>query len=117
MVSNTNVTMKMVIPIALLAAIPIEALNFRMLNVCSIVDGCGNANPVEVAFAEISMLSHMPALLALLKSGLTPYPITGSAATLLLMLNGYAVIVLLILAGVKLLRIARVLPSKRNSPA
>ncbi|MGA9179781.1 MAG: hypothetical protein WB117_02370 [Candidatus Acidiferrales bacterium] len=110
--------MKWVIPITLLAAIPIEALNFRMLSVCSIVDGCGNANPIEVAFADISMLSHMPALLVALKSSLTSIPISGSAATLLLVLNGYAVTVLLILVGIELLRLARrVLPRKRNLAA
>lgn len=104
--------MKSVISISLLAAIPIEALNFRLLNVCSIVDGCGKANPVEVAFAEISMLSHMPTLVVLLKSGLTANPISASLGTLLLVLNGYAITILLILFTIKLLRLARILPCR-----
>jgi len=41
---------------SLLVAIPLEELNFRLLDVCSIVDGCGNANCAEVALANLSML-------------------------------------------------------------
>jgi hypothetical protein len=103
MVCDISVTMKSLIPISLLAAIPIEALNFRLLSVCSVVDGCGKANPVEVAFADISMLAHMPALAVVLNSGLTRNPMSESLGMLLLVVNGYAVTVLLILAGTKLL--------------
>ena len=117
MVCDINVTMKWVIPISLFVAIPIEAVNFRLLGVCSIVDGCGRANAVEVAFADLSMLMHMPALGIILKSGLTPNPINPSIGMLLLVANGYAAAVLLILACAKLLGLARILPRKRDSPA
>jgi hypothetical protein len=117
MVSDITVTMKWIVPISLFVAISFEAVNFRLLSVCSIVDGCGKANPVEVAFADLSMLLHMPALAIILKSGLTPNPINPSFGMLLLVVNGYAVTVLLILASAKLLRLARILPRKWDSPA
>ena len=93
---------------ALLIAIPIEALNFHLLDICSLVDGCdSSANFVEITVGHLSMIMHSPALFLLLRSTLSYTPIGKSLGTLTLVLNGYAVTVLLILAFSKLLKFAR----------
>jgi hypothetical protein len=96
--------MKSIFPIALIVGVPIEALNYHLLDVCSVIDGCGKANFVEVLLANISIVMHLPTYVIVLKSGLTSTPIASSLGTPLLLLNGYIAAVLLSVGAVKMFR-------------
>jgi hypothetical protein len=92
---------------ALLIAIPIEALNFRLLDVCSIIDGCDDTNFVQLALAHLSLIMHSPAIVLVLRSTLTQHPISKWLGMLMIVLNGYVAAVFLIFALGKLLKFSR----------